>query len=105
MHRPRHLEPALAQRVLGGERRNPQDAIEIVAPARLERGQEHRGPIGEGRRGQAAAARGAGDRRPPAAGPALRHVGQDRVQDRRVDAGAVEQVLQALCLDQTAHHP
>jgi hypothetical protein len=97
--------PALAQRVLGGERWNAQDAIEVVAPARLERGQEHRCPIGEGRRGQAASARGTGDRRPPASGPALRHVGQDRMQDRRVDAGAVEQVLQALRLDQTAHHP
>jgi hypothetical protein len=105
MHRPRHLEPTLAQRFLGGERRNAQDAIEVVAPPRLERGQEHRGPIGEGRRGQPASSRGAGDRRPPASGPALRHVGQDRMQDRRVDAGAVEQVFQALRLDQPAHHP
>jgi hypothetical protein len=103
--RSRQLEPAIAQGGLGGEGRDTQDAIEIVAPPGLERGQEHGGPIGDGRRHQALAARGTGDRPVPAAAPAPRNVEQELMERRRVVARSRNQSVQALSPEQSAHHP
>ena len=63
---------------VGGERRNAQDAVEVVAPARLQRGHSiaaRSASVDDAV--SAASARGTGDRRMPASGAAARQVGQD----------------------------
>jgi HEAT repeat protein len=101
----RQLPPARRQHLGGRERRHAQDAVEIVAPAGLERAPECRRAIDDIGRGDPAPASDAVGRRVPTPTAAACQVGEHRPQHGCIGASSREQVIEAAGIEYPAHRP
>jgi hypothetical protein len=102
---PEHLLPARREHVPGGERRDAQVAVQVVALARLKRRPERQGAVDGVGDGQPTTTRQPDPGRVPFSPAPAREVGQDRSQHGRLRAAAGEQLVETPGFEDAPHRP